>query len=128
LTGRAYKPGPQGQRAADTMAKKLGTVLLVKGATDWITDSRRSKANDIHHEWMTAGGTGDVLAGVTAGLLSRNDDAWRVACAAAFLNGAAGKEAFTRIGWGVRATDLVESLPTVLQDWSPVVGGDFRTY
>ena len=38
---------------------------------------------------MTTGGTGDVLAGLTAGFFSK-DEAFQSACAASFVNGFAG--------------------------------------
>ena len=66
---------------------------------------------------MTAGGTGDVLAGLAAGLLAKGLDPFRAACAAAFLNGAGGLAAFQERGWAARASDLVEAVPRVMRDW-----------
>lgn len=116
LTGKKL-PKERPGRVAEKEAKRLGVTLLVKGPTDWVTDGRRTKANRIHHPWMTVGGTGDALAGVTAGLVCQGADPWRASCAAAFLNGEAGRKAFEERSWSTRATDLVRSIPLVLRDW-----------
>lgn len=120
LTGRGLPTDEPAARAAVARAaRRLRSTLLVKGPTDWISDGRRTKANRIHHAWMTAGGTGDALAGVAGALLALGLEPFRAAAAAAFLNGAAGLRAFEARHWGARATDLVEAIPTVLRDWVP---------
>jgi NAD(P)H-hydrate repair Nnr-like enzyme with NAD(P)H-hydrate dehydratase domain len=62
---------------------------------------------------MAVGGTGDVLAGVTAALLCRLP-AFEAACIAAYVNGSAGMIAAQERGDGMTAGDLVEKIPSVL--------------
>ena len=64
---------------------------------------------------MTKGGTGDVLAGLCAGLLAQEKDLFKAACAAAYANGKAGNLLLKKYGWGFTASDLIEKLPTILK-------------
>lgn len=102
-----------GKKAAAKQAGALRSVLLVKGPQDIITDGKRIKINRIHHPAMTTGGTGDVLAGITAGFYSKGMDAFHAACAAAFVNGDAGRSVAARQGGSLVATDLIAELPNV---------------
>src|SRR5256884_166108 len=49
-------------------AKALGATILLKGHVDIVTDGRGLKFNYTGNPGMTAGGTGDVPCGLTAGL------------------------------------------------------------
>lgn len=118
LTGKALpKDLPKKRRVAEAQARRIGATILLKGPTDVITDGRVTKLNQVHHPWMTVGGTGDVLAGLCGGFVAQGLSPVRAATAAAFLNGAAGRKAFERTSWSTRATDLLEAIPDVLRDW-----------
>jgi len=96
-------------------AKKLGATLLVKGSIDTISDGNSVSLNRTGNAAMTVGGTGDVLSGVAACLLSKGMDPYHAACLAAFVNGAAGDIAFQEKGYGLLATDVASSIPYVLR-------------
>ena len=64
---------------------------------------------------MTHGGTGDVLAGITAGLIAQGNDLFPSACAAAFVNGKAAEILYQKKGFGYLASDLVKVIPDVLR-------------
>ncbi len=91
-------------------ARKAGSVILLKGREDTITDGKQLKVNFSGNAGMTVGGTGDVLAGVCAALLCR-DDAFHAACSAAFVTGFAGDVCLERQGYNFTAMDVVEALP-----------------
>jgi len=59
--------------------------------------------------WLATAGSGDVLAGLIAGLLAQGMPAFEAACAGAFLHGEAGNAA----GPGLIAEDLPEELPGI---------------
>ena len=92
-------------------AKKLGVTIVLKSSEDIISDGVRVKRNMVHHPAMTVGGTGDVLAGVVGGLLSKKVSPFFTGCIGTFLNGSAGLKAFEKKSYGVVATDVVEKIP-----------------
>ena len=69
---------------------------------------------------MTVGGTGDVLSGIIAGLLSRNRNSLESSATAAYLNGLAGKFVQGKIGIHMVATDLIDALPYVSKPFDKV--------
>jgi NAD(P)H-hydrate epimerase len=97
-------------------AAKSGAVTLLKGATDVISDGERVRLNDTGNPGMTVGGTGDVLSGIVAGLMSQGVNTFRAAVAGAFINGAAGDLAEERLGYHLTPTDLLGYIPKVLND------------
>lgn len=101
--------------AVDTYAAELGHTLLVKGTYDVVSDGETSRVNRTGNPGMTVGGTGDVLAGATGGLLCRLDPV-DAAAVAAFANGAAGDRVAEQHGAGLLASDLLDELPGALQE------------
>lgn len=99
-----------------SFASRSGSVILLKGHTDIVSDGNRLKMNNTGNPGMTVGGTGDVLTGVVAGLLAQGVDGFRAAVAGAFINGAAGDLAEEKLGYHLTATDLLEHIPEVMND------------
>ena len=95
-------------------ARKLGVALLVKGVVDVITDGKKIAYNRTGNPGMTVGGTGDVLAGLCAGLISKDLDIYTSAKLAAFLNGYTGDRIFAECSYGLTASRLVEAIPRTL--------------
>ena len=100
---------------AASCAKEAGLTVLLKGATDIVTDGDRVGLNETHSPAMTVGGTGDVLTGITAGLLSKGVPPFEAACAAAFINGSAGAEAAKQFGLHIVASDVVNQIANVMK-------------
>ena len=98
------------------LAERLGAVVLLKGATDEISDGRRTRLNRTGTPAMTGAGTGDVLAGATAALLSKGMTPFDSACLAAYICGKAGEYAFEDKSYGLIATDVIDEIPHVLRD------------
>ena len=97
----------------EDFAADLGHVLLVKGAYDVISDGEETRVNRTGNPGMTVGGTGDVLAGVTAALLAVQGPL-EAAAMAAYANGRAGDLLVDERGFGLLASDLPGTIPTVL--------------
>ncbi len=95
-------------------AKEKGLVVLLKGPVDLITDGNIVRGNTTGNPGMTVGGTGDVLAGVTAAFYARTT-ALRAATAAAFVNGRAGDLVYVEKDYGMVATDVVEKIPEAMR-------------
>ena len=95
-------------------AHKKGLVALLKGKVDLISDGEVVRANTTGNPGMTVGGTGDVLAGITAAFYARTS-ALRAATAAAFVNGRAGDLAYPEKDFGMVATDVIEKIPLAMR-------------
>jgi NAD(P)H-hydrate epimerase len=98
------------------LAFRTGSVVLLKGHVDIVSDGSRVKLNHTGNPAMTVGGTGDVLSGIVAGLMAQGVDPFRAAVAGAFVNGAAGDFAQQRFGDHLTPTDLLKEIPKVMLD------------
>ncbi len=101
--------------SAKKLAADTGWTVLLKGRVDIITDGRAVKMNRTGNPGMSVGGTGDVLAGITAGLVSKKVSPFNASRISAFMNGSAGDLAFEKNSYGLVATDLLERIPQVLR-------------
>lgn len=88
-------------------------VYLLKGHVDIIADKENIKFNKTGNPGMTVAGTGDVLAGITAGLLAQSKNLFNSAYYAAYLNGKIGDYLLKKKGIGFTASDMVEMIPEV---------------
>ena len=102
-------------------AKSNGIVVLLKGPTDVISDGEQVGLNSTHSPAMTVGGTGDVLTGVTAGLVARGVRPFDAACAAAFVNGSAGAEAASEFGLHITASDVANRIANAMKKYDKLV-------
>ena len=68
---------------------------------------------------MTVGGTGDVLSGLTAGVLARTKP-FEAAIVAIYVNGIAGALAFKQVGLHMIATDLIDKLPLAMKRFDKI--------
>ncbi len=98
-------------------AKALGVTILLKGPVDIVSDGNRVKFNYTHNAGMTVGGTGDVLCGVVAGLVSKGMVPFDAARLGVFLNGAAGDLAFKAKSYGLTSVDVADNLGRVLAEF-----------
>jgi len=96
-------------------ARKMGSIIIVKGRIDLVSDGKTVTKNKTGNEAMTVGGTGDVLSGICGCLLSKGMDPFHAARLAVFLNGAAGDLAFQEKGYGLLASDVAEKIPYILR-------------
>src|SRR5262249_33539171 len=105
------------QRTA-RLARQWGCVLVAKGPYTCVAspDGRVDvwpRANPA----LATGGTGDVLAGLTAGLLAQGLSAWDAARLAVGIHGLAATRITEGRGWRtLLASDLFDEIPAVLGD------------
>ncbi|WP_295599746.1 NAD(P)H-hydrate dehydratase [uncultured Methanobrevibacter sp.] len=98
------------------ITRQIKATVIVKGQYDLVLSGTKFRINKSGNPGMTVGGTGDALAGICAGLLTQDLDAFDSACLGAFVNGLAGDEAYGAKGNGFSATDLVSYIGNVIKD------------
>ena len=101
-------------------AKEFSVTVLLKGPTDVISDGKSTYLNPKKTPAMTVGGTGDVLSGLVAGMLSKNRDSLESAVAATYINGQAGKIVQRKVGLHMISMDLIDVLPQAMKPFDRV--------
>jgi len=102
-------------------AKEYGITVLLKGATDVISNGNTTYLYEKKIPAMTVGGTGDVLSGLVAGMLSKSRNGLESAASAAFINGLAGKSAQKKLGLHMTSMDLLDEIPSVMKPFDKIV-------
>ena len=108
-------------KLVESKAKEFGITVLLKGAMDIVSNGSTTYLNEKKTPAMTVGGTGDVLSGLVAGLLSNNRNPLESAAAATFINGLAGKSAQKKLGLHMTSMDLLDEIPTVMKPFDRIV-------
>jgi len=101
-------------------AKEHSLTILLKGPTDIVSDGQTTYLNVKNTPAMTVGGTGDVLSGLVAGMLSKNHNSIEAAAAAVFVNGKAGMLAQKKHGLHIVATDLLEFISDAIRQFDRI--------
>ena len=116
-------------RIADVqgISQQYGVTWLVKGRVDLIASKGKVLQNHTGCAAMTVGGTGDALAGITAGLYARSKRPYYSAIAAAFWTGLAG-EYTDSLPSGFSTTAMVENLPVVWKELENFVKSEDNIY
>lgn len=91
-------------------------VLLAKGAVDFITDGQQWQRNPYGNPRMAVGGTGDILAGLCAGLIARGLSLFDAARVAAFWSCTSADRLWQEQGPTYLPDDILDSLGPNLRD------------
>ncbi len=105
---------------AKMASAKLGCVVVLKGAGTLVAAPGVPLAvNLTGNPGMASGGSGDVLAGIIAGLVAQGIPPFGAACAAVWLHGRAGDlAAAEKSQASLIAPDLLDKLPEAFRDVS----------
>lgn len=111
--------GPVGKdrmASAAAAARALNSILLLKGHETCITDGYAEYRNPTGNPGMAVGGSGDVLAGIIAGLIGQGLSPLEAAACGAWLHGKAGDVCAQELGqYGMLPSDMLEVLPRLLK-------------
>jgi ADP-dependent NAD(P)H-hydrate dehydratase len=112
-TDRHLQP-EDGPDAARRIAERYGVVAMVHGAVAECAQ-KQTWLDDTGTQGLATSGSGDVLAGVVAGLLARGASAAQAAVWGTHLHAAAGRLCDAQIGAvGYLASDIADALPRAL--------------
>jgi len=112
LTGRPTAEIQRDRRgAACSFASRYRAVVVLKGAFTVVAGAGKLYTNTSGNPYMASGGAGDVLAGMTAGLLAQKLSPFDAAQTAVYWHGLAADRAPNAAGPGaVTATDILEQI------------------
>ncbi len=96
--------------------KLKDNIILLKGETDKIISKDKVKNSRTGNEGMTVGGTGDVLAGLVAGLIAQKMKPFDAAYRAAQINGLIGDRLRKELGYGFIASDFLTEIARLNHD------------
>jgi ADP-dependent NAD(P)H-hydrate dehydratase len=108
-----HEPGDDLARAAATLAERYGAVVSLHGH---IADQEgRTWREENGHVGLGTSGSGDVLAGIVAGLLARGADPAQAACWGTYAHAVSGQRLTPRYGrLGFLARELLDEVPNAL--------------
>lgn len=98
-------------KACREYAKAHELVCIMKDSCSVISDGNLVCYNETGNHGMAKGGSGDVLAGITAAIAGQGADLFYAACLSAYIHGAAGDIAAAESSYHAMTTDdLLDSL------------------
>ena len=98
-----------GAEKPEDMARKYEGVIVSKGPTGYVTDGETTYEIKGGNAGLTKGGTGDVLAGITVGLLAKNPPLL-AAAAGAYLIKKTAEALYEKVGYNFNADDVSEKV------------------
>ncbi len=106
------------RRTALEAAQRWGVVVALKGAGTIVAAPDGRVAEDPHRvPALATGGTGDVLAGLVAGLVAQGSEPFEAAVTGVYVHAAAGRRIQSRLGCsGLLASDLLDEIPLVMKE------------
>jgi ADP-dependent NAD(P)H-hydrate dehydratase len=108
-----------------TAAKDYGITIVLKGSVNIISDGVSEHTAVIKRSTpaMTVGGMGDILSGLTVGLLTKYSS-FNASILGVFLNGLAASLAYERVGLHMVATDVIEDLSNAMKPFDLIKDQD----
>ncbi len=92
-------------------------TVALKGAGTLVAKGKKVYVNTTGNVGMAKGGSGDVLAGITASLTAQGIDVLKATKMAVFVHGLAGDKAAEILSMqSMTATDIIKNLPTVFKE------------
>ncbi|MGI6107730.1 MAG: NAD(P)H-hydrate dehydratase [Lachnospiraceae bacterium] len=101
---------------AEKLARQTGALVAAKDARTWVVTADQEYLNLTGNDGCATGGSGDVLAGLTGGLLAGGAEPAKAVPAAVYFHGLAADLAAQAAGKrGMTSRDLLEKIPEALR-------------
>jgi len=94
-------------------AEEYRCIIVLKLAQTIVCSPDKCVVIEGGNAGLTKGGTGDVLAGLTVGLVAKNEP-FLAACTASFILKKAADQLYKKVGFAYNADDLAQKIPEVL--------------
>ena len=107
-------------RTAADFAATYGVTLVLKGANTVVASpDGKIRVNPTGNPGMARGGSGDILAGMIAGLAAQGMAPFDAACCGVYIHGAAGDRCAERLSqYGMLPTDMLLEVPQIFRGLS----------
>ena len=101
-------------------SKEYGIVIVLKGFWNIVADGDNVTVIDRTTPAMTIGGTGDILSGLIAGFLTKNNP-FESSILGLYFNGLSALHVFDKYGLHILASDLLNELSIVMKPYDKIV-------
>ena len=101
-------------------SKEYGIVIVLKGFWNIVADGDNVTVIDRTTPAMTIGGTGDILSGLIAGFLTKNNP-FESSILGLYFNGLAALHVFDKYGLHILASDLLNELSIVMKPYDKII-------
>ena len=91
-------------------------ILVIKSNIDTIISNKEIHYNNTGNPGMTVGGTGDILAGLTAGFVSQGNSLIHSASAAIYLCGYIGNQLYDDLNYSFIASDFLDKIGPAIKE------------
>lgn len=102
-------------KIVEEQAKKYNCTILLKAVLDYVSDGRKTIIIQGGNAGLTKGGTGDVLAGLSAALYSKNS-ALESCVISSFILKKIAEQLFLQKGYWYNINNIIYSIPVILKD------------
>ena len=100
---------------AKAVAKQFGITVVLKGTNTVVSDGTQVYVNRTGNAGMARGGSGDLLAGIIAGLIAQGYNAMQASVMGVHIHGSVGDLAAKKLSVnGMTPTDMIKLLPSLL--------------
>ncbi len=106
------------EQAAKKICEKYNCITVLKSHRTIVTDGENIYHNTTGNSALAKAGSGDVLAGMIAGLLAQGSTPYEASCLGVYLHGLAGDLAKNDLtAYGVLASDTIRYIPYAIKQY-----------
>ena len=106
------------EQAARKICEKYNCITVLKSHRTIVTDGEKIYYNTTGNSALAKAGSGDVLAGIIAGLLAQGSTPYEASCLGVYLHGLAGDLAKNDLtAYGVLASDTIRYIPYAIKNY-----------